>query len=251
VTLEKVIKEIKLDTEKPKEYQNSTEFFTLEDITTIPKEYFYEYEEKGKLFAFDIRTLNDYIVSSNPLEEFRNPYTNIEIPKGKLQEITKYYTKISKKKEILDYKDKIEFSPEKKLEWRVLEVFQKINNLGHYSDYQWFWELSLGQLKRYYRELEDLWNYRLMLSYAQKQKILPHYAPFVIYNCAIFDKVNVLNDARKILIDEIDKFVSMGKTEGKTGNDNKYTGSIIVLTALVEVSPKAAIGLPHLIPIVD
>jgi hypothetical protein len=234
-----------------KQYQNSTEFFTLEDITTIPKEYFYEYEENGKLFAFDIRTLNDYIISSNLLEEFRNPYTNIVIPKSKLMEITKYYSKISKKREIVDYKDTIEFTPEKKLEWRVLEVFQKINNLGHYSDYQWFWDLSLSQLKRFYKELEDLWNYRLMLSHAQKQKILPHYTPFIIYTLAIFDKVNVLNDARKILIDEIDKFISMGKIEGKNGNDNKYTGSIIVLTALVEVSAKAAMGLPHLIPIVD
>lgn len=237
--------------DKKCEYQNKTEFFTLEDISEIPSEFFLEYREGDKIFAFDIRTLHDYIQSCNPLEDIKNPYTNVAISKEKLDDIKKRYKKMSKSKTIDDYKDKIEFTPEKKLEWRVLEVFQKINNLGHYSDYKWFWDLNLVELKKYYYELEDLWNYRLFLNYHQKQKILPNYTPFVIYNIAIFNKINKLDDARKILIDEIDKFISMGITEGKNGNDNKYTGSIIVLTALVEVSLMARQGLPHLVPIVD
>ena len=64
------------------------------------------------------------------------------------------------------------------------------------------------------------------------------------------NKINDIDDARTILLDEIERFITMGRPEGKSGNDNKYTGSIFVLTALVEVSPTAAIVMPHLVPIV-
>ncbi len=232
-------------------YQNKTDFFNFEDIETIPLEFFYEYQENNQWFAFDIRTLNDYIQSCNPLEPIRNPYTHVEFPKDKLDEIKKVHKKLSKSLNTTNYKDEVELSPEKQLEWRVLEVFQKINELGHYSEYKWFWDLNLVQLKRMYAELEDLWNYRLFLTTQQKQKILHGYFPFLQYTVGIFNKINILNDARKVLIGEIDKFVTMGKTEGKNGNDNKYTGSIIVLTALVQVSSNAANGLPHLVPVIE
>lgn len=229
-------------------YKNKTDFYTLEDIETIPLNFFYELQENNQYFAFDIRTLYDYIQSCNPLEPIKNPYTNLDFTKEVLEDIRGVHTKISKKTSMNEYKEEVNLDPLKKLEWRVLEVFQKVNELGHYVEYKWFWELSLGQLKRLYFELEDLWNYRLFLTYDQKKKILPNYAPFVQYTVNIFNKITDINVARKVLIGEIERFITMGKPEGKNGNDNKYTGSIIVLTALVEVSPKAAQNLPHLVP---
>ena len=232
-------------------YQNKTDFYSFDDIETIPLEFFYEHQEGNQWFAFDIRTLHDYVQACNPLEPIKNPYTHVDFSVDKILEIKKLHKKVSKSHIVNDYKETVELSPEKQLEWRVLEVFQKINELGHYAEYKWFWELNLVQLKRMYHELEDLWNYRLFLTAEQKKKILHGYFPFIQYSVSTFNKINILNDARKVLIGEIDKFVTMGKTEGKNGNDNKYTGSIIILTALVQVSPNAASGLPHLVPIIE
>jgi hypothetical protein len=100
-----------------------------------------------------------------------------------------------------------------------------------------------------YLGLEDLWNYRLPITKHQKQRILPHYIPFQIVTVQQYNIINDLNSARQVLLDEIEKFITMGKIEGKNGNDNKYIGSILVLTSLVEVSKTAATVLPHLIPI--
>jgi hypothetical protein len=233
----------------PKEYTNTTDFYTLDDILNIPKEYLYDYEESGLLYAFDIRTLYDYLESCNPLEGYKNPYTQISIPQERVEEIKKAYKKLQKNgADVNGYKEHIDMEPQKALEWRCLSVFQKINELGHYTDYKWFWNLNLQQLKRMYIELEDLWNYRFGLTAVQKQNILPKYRPFRNVTLQQFTLFTDINEARTIFIDEIDKFISLGKLEGTNGNDKKYFGSLIVLTSLVIVSPVAAKLMPHLIP---
>ena len=240
----------KILVEEKKQYQNDTDFFTLESIQFIPKEYFYEYLENNQYYAFDIRTLYEYLNSCNLLETIKNPFTNIDIPNEKIEGIKRKYRHLEKKGIQLDqYKEEIMIEPHKKLEWRCLDIFQKIDHLGHYVDYKWFWNLTLYELKKMYLGLEDLWNYRLPITKLQKQRILPHYTPFLIINVQQYNMLTDLTVARQILLDEIEKFVTMGKLEGKNGNDNKYVGSILVLTSLVEVSKTAASVLPHLVPI--
>jgi hypothetical protein len=236
--------------EAQKQYQNDTDFFTLESIQLIPKQYLYEYLEAGQYYAFDIRTLYDYFNSCNELEGIKNPFTNVDIPSEKVQEIKRKHKHMEKKGVQLDqYKEDVKLDPHKQLEWRCLDIFQKIDQLGHYVDYKWYWNLNLYELKKMYFGLEDLWNYRLPITKHQKQRILPHYTPFQIVTVQQYNTITDLTTARRFLLDEIEKFITMGKLEGKNGNDNKYVGSILVLTSLVEVSQIAASVLPHLIPI--
>ena len=243
-----VIQVEKVDTQK--QYQNDTDFFTLESIQLIPKQYLYEYLENGQYYAFDIRTLYEYLNSCNELEGIKNPFTNIDIPNEKIEEIKRKHKHLEKKGIQLDqYKEEIKLQPNLQLEWRCLDIFQKIDQLGHYVDYKWYWDLNLYELKKMYFGLEDLWNYRLPITKHQKQRILPHYTPFQLFTVQQYNTITDLTIARRILLDEIEKFITMGKLEGKNGNDNKYVGSILVLTSLVEVSKIAASVLPHLIPI--
>ena len=236
---------------KPKQYTNTTDFYTLDSIEDIPAEYLYSYEEGELFYAFDIRTLYDYLQSCNPLEGYKNPYTQLAIPEERIEDIKKAHKKLQKRGIPVDgYKEDVKMEPGKELEWRCLGIFQKINELGHYSEYRWFWDLKLQGLKRMYMELEDLWNYRIYLTPEQKQQILPKYRPFRNVTIPQFSLITNVNVARSVLLDEIERFITLGKIEGKSGNDNKYTGSIFVLTALVEVSPIAASIMPHLVPIV-
>jgi hypothetical protein len=253
---------IPLNTERPiiqqnienkpvKVYQNETDFYNLDSIKDIPKEYFYEYIEDDKYYAFDIRTLNDYLNTCNELEGYKNPYTHVTISLEKAEEIKKHYKLLEKKGLNLDsYKEIDSIDPDKRLEWRCLGIFQKINELGHYSEYRWFWDLDLKGLKSMYVGLEDLWNYRLYLTKEQRNKIVPKNKPFKLYTIEGFKSIKNLNTARTVLLDQIEKLITSGKPEGKNGNDNKYTGSILVLTALVEISHKAAEIMPHLVPMV-
>ena len=244
-----IIKVEKVELEK-KRYQNEMDFVTLESVELIPSEFIYEYLENDQYYAFDIRTLYNYINSCNELEGIKNPFTHIDIPEDKLNHIKKRYKHLEKKGLKLDqHKEEIKLDPHKQLEWRCLDIFQKIDQLGHYVDYKWFWNLNLYDLKKMFFGLEDLWNYRLPITKHQKQRVLPNYIPFQMVTLQQFNQYTDIMVCRSVLLNEIENFITLGKIEGKNGNDNKYVGSILVLTALVEVSKTAATVLPHLIPI--
>ena len=49
-------------------------------------------------------------------------------------------------------------SPFKTFELNVISTFHKIDELGNYTDYKWFYDLDKQQLIRYIRELHDIWT---------------------------------------------------------------------------------------------
>ena len=70
-------------------------------------------------------------------------------------------------------------TPQQRHHQNVLQLFQNINSLGHYSDADWFLHLSYQQHITFLRELIDIWNYRAELSYNAREAIYPpHGNPF-------------------------------------------------------------------------
>jgi hypothetical protein len=70
-------------------------------------------------------------------------------------------------------------TPQQRHRQNVLQLFQNINSLGHYSDADWFLHLSYQQHITFLRELIDIWNYRAELSYNAREAIYPpHGNPF-------------------------------------------------------------------------
>ena len=70
-------------------------------------------------------------------------------------------------------------TPQQRHRQNVLQLFQNINSLGHYSDADWFLHLTYQQHITFLRELIDIWNYRAELSYNARAAIYPPYGnPF-------------------------------------------------------------------------
>ena len=70
-------------------------------------------------------------------------------------------------------------TPQQRYHQNVLQLFQNINSLGHYSDADWFLHLTYQQHITFLRELIDIWNYRAELSYNARVAIYPpHGNPF-------------------------------------------------------------------------
>ena len=141
-----------------------------------------------------------------------------------------------------EYKDDIELTEEQKFNQRVLDIFQKINKLGHYSHLEWFTNLSSKKLKVWYKEAEDIFNYRAQLSNSDKKKIVPDGKAFKtrvsdVYKIPDYNKKKL----QLLVLNEIENLISSGISES-----DKYTGSLYVLTAFTIVSTQAAIALPWL-----
>ena len=126
---------------------------------------------------------------------------------------------------------------------RVLDIFQKIDALNVAAagtNPQWLINLNIIKLEKFYRNLEDIWNYRADLT-KQKKQIVPSNDIFNISINKIFFTEN-LKKVRNIILEDLDKLVSSGISD-----QHKSTGCYYVLIALAEISPDCAASLPWLV----
>ena len=96
-------------------------------------------------------------------------------------------------------------------------------------------------MKRFLRELIDIWQYRAQISNETKRKINPeHGDPFFTVNLNVLCH-KCFEVLQKRILDIIEIFVTKGEDR-----DSKSLGTYYVLGALTTVSQNAATSLPWL-----
>lgn len=218
---------------------NEVDFFTIEKISKININYFFSFKDNDNfVYSFDIRSLSKLFETKN----FINPFNR---KKFSDKTINKYQNRIKQlnalKIKIRNFEE-IELDEETKYRQKVISVFQKMDELGHYTDVKWFTDLKKKQLRDWYKYAEDIFNYRANLTLKLKKKIIPNNNAFPYSVDYIYKQNLTTKKLRSICLDEINKFVSNGISK-----DDKYTGSLYMLTALTQVSQNAAESLFWLI----
>lgn len=218
---------------------NEVDFFTIEKIRNIDNKYFFSYKDNdGFIYSFDIRSLKRLFDSKNQKNPFnRKPFT--------VEMMNRYKQRISQMEKL---KIDTEIVEEKCLDektifrQKIISVFQKMDALGHYTDIKWFTKLKRNQLKNWYKYAEDIFNYRANLTPLMKKKIIPKNNAFPYSVDYIYSNNLSIKKLKSICINVMERFVSEGITK-----DDKYTGSLYMLTALTQVSHRAAESLYWLI----
>lgn len=221
---------------------NDSDFFSMESMKDISYANFFSFKgHDNNIWGFDTISLYTLFLKNN--NEVINPYNREKLNNNILQNIitVNRLSKILKLEVTMELEDNlIELSEKKKTELRILDVFMKIDELGNYTNKDWFYKLNKNQLIRFIRELLDIWSYRAQLTNAVKKQICPPYGNIIninINNLDIFD----YNRLQKIGIDIIEKMVKSG-----VNTDSKSIGAYYVLTALTLVNKEAAISMPWL-----
>lgn len=225
---------------------NDEDFVTLETLQNIPFHQFISYKDKnGFIYGFDISSLYNLFMKSD--FSYQNPYTRLEIPKYVVHNIRSiiFIGKILKTKIHLNIQDDNidNISEEKRVETRIVTLFQNMNMLGHNSDSQWFHSLNRVQLIQFTRELMEIWNYKVGLSISKKIEICPPYGnPFCGINIitGIINENNIIKLKNNIL-QIMEKLVNSA-----SNNESKTLGCYYILLALTTVSREAANALPWL-----
>jgi hypothetical protein len=131
----------------------------------------------------------------------------------------------------------------KKIDFKILELFQKIDSYGNYTNTNWFNNLNKYNLIIFLKELIDIWNYRAMLSIETKINICPPYGnPFrnLSFNISNIHSFNY-NTVKKNIINVMDELINKG-----INNEYKSLGASYILCSLTLVNNDAAEALPHL-----
>jgi hypothetical protein len=219
---------------------NTEDIYLFENLKEIhPDDFITIQDNDGFIYGFHIESIYKYIQLNKEKERINNPYNKNIFDNKIIYGIEKLY-KLCK---ILGIRNTINnilpCDPKFILRNKVISVFQKMDELNNYTDIEWFMTLTNLELVRLTFLVRDLFDYRMDLTSIKKKKIVKSGIVFMrdshFYKHLSFDKL------RLEIIDEFDKLVSEGESR-----DDKYLGSLIILSGLVELVPNCAIAYPWL-----
>jgi len=223
---------------------NNDDFISMEPVDEINFHQFISYKDfDGFIYGFDINSLHNLFLKSN--NEIKNPYNRNIIPETIFKDIRSLIRigKILKININLNFEDNIKnISNQKAVELKALTLFQNIDELGNYSNSNWFLSLNRNQLIKFIRELMDIWNYRAQLSQETKRNICPPIGdPFRNLSIQYIINEQDLWNVKKMILNIIEKLVNCG-----IDRDSKALGAYYVLGSLTLVNTEAATSLPWL-----
>ena len=224
---------------------NSTDFLTLKELKKLNIDQFYGYrDETGNIWGFNIKSIWNLIMHSKSRNEVTNPYTRKKLPIKIYKDIEKMIKlgKILNRNIITKLKEEPNnLSVKAKLKMKIVEIFQKIDDLGFITDCSWFANLSRIRLYRFVRELQDIWRYRAQLPQAQKRKILPPNGVLGInLSGHHLGNYSITLLKKKVLL-IIEQLLTKGVDE-----DARKLGAYYVLGSLTIVNNDAAASFPWL-----
>jgi hypothetical protein len=129
---------------------------------------------------------------------------------------------------------------EKSFDFRCLDLFQTMDELGNYSSHLWFSSLSRRAITKFIRELNDVWFYRCQLSREMQYKICPRGNPFRNINF-----YRLCEDSDDALKERVLKVMEEMVYSG-VDIDSRCLGSYYVLGCLTLVNLQAATAMPWL-----
>jgi hypothetical protein len=125
---------------------------------------------------------------------------------------------------------------------RIQELFMEIDQLGNYTNFQWFLSLERREYIRLYRTLYDIWTYRGHLSRELKYKICVVEDPFQeIHRERVYLHDAPVERLREICLKIFEHLVYCGIDE-----EHRKLGTLHALSALTNVSSGARDSMPWL-----
>lgn len=153
------------------------------------------------------------------------------------------HTTVSLSNEIVSERTiKLQTMRSKPLQTRIQELFMDIDQLGNYTNYQWFSNLERRDYIRLYRTLHDIWTYRGHLSREMKFKICILEDPFHEVNRerVHFHEASI-DIIREVCLKIFENMVYCG-----IDDEHRKIGSLHALSALTMVSINARTAMPWL-----
>ena len=220
------------------ESNNPFDFFSADPVGEIGLGDIVSFVSAGKGYIMDIKSavsLIEHAAKAGAAPE--NPFTREPLSALFLKRVGLHATGKAKKKEgwvLLQPTTEAQ-----KLALATTDVFSMIEELGYYTDPNWFVELSRRQLQQIYLELADIWFHRATLSAADRLRIVPDRSPFgVPVSTALIMQQKAL---RPLILATFKLLVSAAPARA-----DKQLGVMYVLGALSVVSAGAGVAYPWL-----
>lgn len=220
---------------------NIEDFLTTEQVKDIHYYDFFSYEDKdGFIYSFNIVSLYNLIAK----QIIKNPYNRIVFDVEIIRNVIRRYqmNNILKKGKSFD----ISISqPQISLQQNIINLFQKMDELGNYTEVEWFNQLPKNKLCKFIFELYEIWFYRAQLTRETQITICPPNGnPFFNINPNYINHLERHQSLRYIQNIACNIMKKMLYSANNEANQN--LGALYILSALTLVSESARNSLPWL-----
>jgi len=181
---------------------NDTDFFSYETIDEIDDKYFFSYKDaKDFHWFFDIRSF-DKLLEMNQ----GNPYNREDFSPEVILRAKKIIDTLKLSGSFEKVDKTIVRDRRQSIKQKTVDLFSQIDHFGYECQIDWFLSLNVHKLKKLYRSLEDIWNYRLQLSNQVKMNLAPPDGR--VFNIPIHQILQYTNkeDLQDIILNEVNKF---------------------------------------------
>lgn len=181
---------------------NDTDFFSYETIQEIDEKYFFSYKDsKDFHWFFDIRSF-DKLLEMNQ----GNPYNREDFPLEVVVKAKKIIDTLKLSNEFEKVDKTIKRDRRQNIKQKTVDLFAQIENFGYECQIEWFLSLNSHKLKKLYRNLEDIWNYRLQITQQVKMNIAP--PDGLVFNVPVPQVMSYSNkeSLQDLILNEVGKF---------------------------------------------
>lgn len=222
---------------------NDSDFFSTEFVRDISGVMFFSYcDDKHHVYSFDIRSIYTLVQRSRIAgESATNPFTREVIPSSCVRKVLTLAKWLSDRHVSVEWAPLAPPTPEQQWRMKVVDLFNKIDELNYYSSPDWFISLDLRAQKKFYTELHAIWTHRAGLSIQQKNMIVPNFSArlFRYAPWALFDQT--LESMQRLNMGVIRMFISSAADK-----NDRILGAMYVISGLTMVSDQARTAYPWL-----
>jgi hypothetical protein len=223
------------------ESNNPCDFFSADPVEEIPLRDFVSFVDAGKGYCMDIKSAVSLLEHAAKSGEVAvNPFNRAPLP-------AVFKSRVARHGKTAHWESLSASTPTGGAgaaaaeSLTVTDTFRAMEDLGYYTDPDWFTDLSRLQLQRMYLELADIWYHRAGLSGADRNRIVPLPAnPFCIPVATVLAMQQ--RALRPVLLNTCKALVSSAAARG-----DRQTGVMYVLGVLAMISAGASAAYPWLV----
>ena len=181
---------------------NDEDFYTFEELDKISDKYFYSYRDTNDhIWGFDIRSLKKLIDLN-----YDNPYTTEKISQNVKDMVNQEIEKLSQSNENVSIQQEVINDRKMIIKQRITDLFSQMEISGYSCSVEWLLDLQIHKLKKLYRSLEDIWNYRAALPIEVKRRIAPPNGRVFVYPIQEINNYTNKLDLLDVITNEVSKF---------------------------------------------
>lgn len=189
--------------------KNDEDFYTYDPKEEIENIYFFSYRDTShNYWCFDIRSIKKLLDMN-----YGNPYTMEPISNEVKEQVNACIEALQKDHIGVSVDKQVIVSRKSAMKQSFVDIFAQIEYAGYSCDVEWILSLNNSKLKKLYRELEDIWNYRANLSIEIKRKIVPPLGRLCVIPMQDYLSCNVKLELQEMLANELKKIL-LAQTPG-------------------------------------